>query len=159
MRIVVLHAGGLGDLVLVESYLSALRDVHPAAQLELVCRADVAPVTTLYARPPDAVHTFGFNPYRWAIPDDGVALEARTLLHRLGDARADLFVSAELRATWLSEILAAVLAPREAVIADAREARSSDMLILLGKLRLDRRRGIRRLAPACAEHELDRYAR
>ena len=159
MRIVTLHAGGLGDLVLVESYLSALREKHPAARLELVCRADVAPVAQLYAQPPDAVHTFDFNPYRWAIPDDLAALEARTLLSRLGGAPADLFVSAELRATWLSEILAAALAPGEAVIADAREPRSSDVLILLGKLQLDRKRGIRRLEPASAEHELDRYAR
>ncbi len=159
MRIVVLHAGGLGDLVLVESYLSALREKHPAARLELVCRADVAPMATLYARPPDAVHTFDFNPYRWAIPDERAALEARTLLHRLGDAPADLFVSAELRATWLSEVLAAAFAPAEAVFADAREARSSDVLILLEKLKLDRKRGIVRLAHASGEHELDRYAR
>ena len=159
MRIVTLHAGGLGDLVLVESYLSALREKHPGARLELVCRANVAPVATLYAQPPDAIHTFDFNPYRWATPDDRAALDARTLLRRLGARRTDLFVSAELRATWLSEVLAAALAPREAVIADAREPRSSDVLILLGKLRLDRHRGIRRLAAASAEHELDRYAR
>ena len=159
MKIVALHAGGLGDVVLVESYLSALREKHPAAHLELICRADVAPVATLYERPPDAIHTFDFNPYRWATPDDGAALEARTLLRRLGDATTDLFVSAELRATWLSEILAAALAPCEAVIADAREARSSDVLILLGKLQLDRRGRVRRLAPVTAEHELDRYAR
>ena len=159
MRIVALHAGGLGDLVLVESYLSALREKHPAAQLELVCRADVAPVAMLYARPPDAVHPFGFNPYRWAIPDDQAALEAQTLLHRLGGAPVDLFVSAELRATWLSEILAAALAPRDVLIADAREPRSSDVLILLSKLKLDRKGGIRRLGAAGGEHELDRYAR
>jgi ADP-heptose:LPS heptosyltransferase len=159
MRIVVLHAGGLGDLVLVESYLSALRENHPGARLELVCRADVAAAATLYAQPPDATHTFGFNPYRWATPDDHAALDARTLLHRLGPAPADLFVSAELRATWLSEVLAAALAPREAVVADAREPCSSDVLILLAKLQLERNRAIRRLAPASAEHELDRYAR
>ena len=159
MRIVTLHAGGLGDLVLVESYLSALREKHPRARLELICRADVAAVAKLYAQPPDAVHTFDFNPYRWATPDDRAALDARTLLHRLGAAPAALFVSAELRATWLSEVLAAAIAPREAVISDAHEPRSSDVLILLGKLRLDRNHGIRRLAPASAEHELDRYAR
>jgi ADP-heptose:LPS heptosyltransferase len=159
MRIVVLHAGGLGDLVLVESYLAALREKHPAAQLELVCRADVAPVTSLYATPPDAVHPFGFNPYRWAIPDDQAALEAQTLLRRMGGAPPDLFVSAELRATWLSEILAAALAPRDVLVADAREPRSSDVLILLSKLKLDRKGGIRRLATVPGEHELDRYAR
>jgi ADP-heptose:LPS heptosyltransferase len=159
MRIVVLHAGGLGDLVLVESLFAALRERHAGARLELVCRADVAPVAGLYARPPDAVLAFGFNPYRWALPDDEAALQARTLLRKLPPEPVDLFVSAELRATWLSEILAAALAPEEALIADDRKPRPSDLLILLGKLRLERNRAVSRLPAVAGEHELDRYAR
>lgn len=158
MRIVVLHAGGIGDLVLVESLFSALREQHPDASLELVCRADVAPVAALYARPPDAVHPFGFNPYRWALPDDRAALQAQTLLQRLSGP-VELFVSAELRATWLSEILAAALAPHEAVISDEREPHPSDLLLLLGRLKLERNRGVRRPEAISGEHELDRYAR
>jgi ADP-heptose:LPS heptosyltransferase len=160
MRIVVLHTGGIGDVVLLETFLAALREQHPDATLELVCRAPIAPVTRLYARPPDVVHAMTFNPYRWALPDDRAALEAKTLLAKLnqGDP-VDLFVSAELRATWLSEILAAALRPREAVIADPREPQPSDVLILLGKLRLERNRAIRRPPAGDHEHELDRYAR
>lgn len=159
MRIVVLHAGGLGDLVLAESFFAALRERHPAASVELVCRHDVAPVASLYARPPDVVHTFGFNPYRWALPDDRAARNANGLLHKLPRVPVDLFVSAELRATWLSEILPAALVPREAVIADARLPNASDLLTLLGKLGLQRHRGIRRPDAVDGEHELDRYAR
>jgi ADP-heptose:LPS heptosyltransferase len=159
MTIVVLHAGGLGDLVLVESLLAALREQHPGARVELVCRADVAPIPSLYARPPDAVHPFDFDPYRWALPDDAAALQARMLLRRIGASAVDLFVSAELRATWLSEILAAALEPREAVISDERKPPVSDLLILLGKLGLERSRAVRRLPAVAAEHELDRYAR
>ena len=159
MRIVVLHAGGLGDLVLVETLLGALRERHPQARVELACRADVAPVVTLYARPPDAVHTFEFNPYRWAVPDESVALQAQTLLPKLRGENVDLFVAAELRATWLSEILASALAPRIAVIADARKPRPNELLILLGKLRLERNGAVRRLPAIAMEHELDRYAR
>ena len=76
----------------------------PGARVELVCRADVAPVATLHAQPPDAVVEFDFDPYRWALPDDRAALHARSLLRRIGRPPVDLFVSAELRATWLSEI-------------------------------------------------------
>jgi ADP-heptose:LPS heptosyltransferase len=159
MRIVVLHAGGVGDLVLLESYLAALRERYPGARLELACRDDVAPVAALYARPPDAVHGFGFNPYRWALPDDDAALEVRTLLGRLKGDDVDVFVSAELRATWLSEALAAALAPRSATIADPHEASSGDLLILLGKLDLRRNAAVTRLAAVEDEHELDRYAR
>lgn len=159
MRAVVLHAGGLGDLVLVESLFAALRERHPDAHLELVCRADVAPVAALYARPPDAVRAFDFNPYRWALPDDDAALQAKTLLRKLPGEPVDLFVSAELRATWLSEIVAAALAPAETVISDDRKPRPSDLLILLGKLGLERNRAVRRLPAVAGEHELDRYAR
>ncbi|MDB5073821.1 MAG: hypothetical protein JWM87_4932, partial [Candidatus Eremiobacteraeota bacterium] len=159
MRAVVLHAGGLGDIVLVASFVAALRERHPGARIELVCRADVAPVAALYAEPPDAVHAFSFNPYHWALPDDRAALEAKTLLRKLRGEPADLFVSAELRATWLSEILAAALAPAEALISDDRKPRPSDLLILLAKLRLRRNGAVRRLRAVAGEHELDRYAR
>jgi ADP-heptose:LPS heptosyltransferase len=159
VRIVVLHAGGLGDLVLVETLLAALRERQPAARIELACRADVAPVASLYARPPDVVHTFEFNPYRWAVPDEHVALHAQTLLPKLHGEPVDLFVAAELRATWLSEILASALAPRETVIGDARKPRPNEVLILLGKLRLERNAAVRRLPAVATEHELDRYAR
>jgi ADP-heptose:LPS heptosyltransferase len=154
-----MHAGGLGDLVLVESLLGALRDKHRGARIELVCRADVAPIAALYAKPPDAVHTFGFDPYRWAVPDDRAALQAETLLIKLGGDAVDLFIAAELRATWLSEVLASALAPRDAVIADDREPRPSELVILLAKLRIERNAAVRRLSRAAGEHELDRYAR
>lgn len=159
MRIVVLHAGGFGDLILLESMLAELRVQHPEATLELACRTEVAAVTDLYARPVDVLHAFGFSPYRWALPDDRAALQARTLLQRLAGAPIDLFVSAELRATWLSEVLAAGLAPHEARLGDHRLPPPSDILILLGKLGLERNAAVRRLAPADAEHELDRLAR
>ena len=159
MRIVVLHAGGLGDLVLVETLFSALRERHPGARVELVCRADVAPIAGLYAQPPDAVHEFDCNPYRWALPDDRTALQARAALHRIERSPVDLFISAELRATWLSEILAAALAPAEAVIADEQRPQPSDLLILLGKLGLNRSPAVKRPAAIENEHELDRYAR
>jgi ADP-heptose:LPS heptosyltransferase len=160
VRIVVLHAGGLGDLVLIEALLAALRDRYPEARIELVCRADAAPVVALHPRPPDAVHPFAFDPYRWALPDDGVALQARTLLPRLEGPPVDLFISAELRATWLSEILAAALAPGDAAIADPTRPAGSDLSILLGKLRLGRNRAVRRgVGAAGTPHELERYAR
>ncbi|HEY4439450.1 MAG TPA: glycosyltransferase family 9 protein [Candidatus Elarobacter sp.] len=160
MRIVVLHAGGLGDLILVETLLAALRDRHPGARLELVCRAGPAPAVALHGSPPDEVHTFEFDPYRWAVPDEAAARDARALLPHLRGDRVALFVSAELRATWLSEILAAALAPERAIISDAELRAPSDVGILLATLGLDRNRAVDRLpAPAVPEHELRRYAR
>ncbi len=157
MRIVVLHAGGVGDLVLIETLLAGLRERSPHARIELVCRADVAPVAALYATPPDAVHTFHFNPYTWDRPEIAIAQSA-ALISEIPIEDIDLFVSAELRATWLSEILAAALPSRDALFGDASLDERSTARIAVRGLGLHVRAGIRRLE-RIDEHELDRYAR
>ncbi len=157
MRIVVLHAGGVGDLVLVETLLAGLRERSPRARIELVCRADVAPVAALYATPPDAVHTFHFNPYTWDRPEIAIAQSA-ALISTIPIEDIDLFVSAELKVTWLSEILAAALPSRDALFGDASLEERSTARIAVRGLGLRVRAGIRRL-PVIDEHELDRYAR
>jgi len=158
MRILVLHAGGLGDLVLVETLLSGLRERYPGARLELLCRADLAAVPGLYASPPDAVHAFSFNPYTWAVPEQALEPSA-AFVAALPAGAVDLFVSAELRATWLSEILAAALAPKDALFGDASTTERSVVRITVHRLGLRLRPLIRRLPPLPGEHELDRYAR
>jgi ADP-heptose:LPS heptosyltransferase len=158
MRIVVLHSGGIGDLVLAESLLSGLRHRYPDARLELFCRDDVAEVPALYDRPPDAVRAFPFNPYTWATPHEAIEPSAN-LLAELPPGPVDLFISAELRRTWFSEILAAKLAPAEAIFGDASLLDRSTVRIVVRRLGLRLRPHVERLAPIPGEHELDRYAR
>jgi hypothetical protein len=160
VRTVVLHEGGLGDLILVESLLAALRAQCPGEPLELLCRTDVAATVTLFEHTPDAVRPFAFNPYLWTEPSDTIAALIRDYLATLGDAPVRRFVSASLRATPLSEILAAALAPSDgAVFGDPRAAAQPSAGVLLTKLALAPLTGIRRLAERAGEHELERYAR
>ena len=158
MRIAVLHAGGLGDLVLVETLLAGLRERHPEARVELVCRADVAETAALYADPPDAVHAFDFNPYLWATPAEASEPSAR-FLATFTPGVVDLFVSAELQATWMSEILAAALVPSEAIFADPSTLDRGTARIVVRMLDLQLYPHVRRLPRVANEHELDRYAR
>jgi ADP-heptose:LPS heptosyltransferase len=160
MRIVVLHAGGVGDLVLAETLFAGLRERHPHARIELLCRSDVAPVASLYARPPDAVHTFPFDPYRWDVASDLVAAEIRALGATIGQG-VDRCISAELRATFLSDVLPAVLASPEASVGDTSGAPISyEVFVLMRKLGVVPNLNLRRLPRAGEdEHELDRYAR
>jgi ADP-heptose:LPS heptosyltransferase len=158
MNIAVVHAGGLGDMVLAETLLAGLRERHAGASVTLFCRADVAQAASLYAVPPERVCTFEFDPYRWALPSEA-ALALAPFLVTLPDTPVDLFVAAELKSTWLGEVLAAALAPREAVLSDANVRAGRDLLILLRLLGLRRNDRARRLAPVADEHELDRYAR
>jgi ADP-heptose:LPS heptosyltransferase len=159
MRILVLHAGGLGDLVLAETLFAALRERYPDGRLELACRTEVASVASLYARPPDAVHPFPFNPYRWALPSGLVVAEIQALAGLVGEG-VDLLISAELRGTWLGETLAALLAPREAILPAPPGGRATyDLAVLLRRLGAPRHADAQRVRAVNGEHELDRYAR
>jgi heptosyltransferase-2 len=157
MRIVVLHAGGLGDLVLVEALLSGLRERYEHARIELICRADVAPVVALYDVAPDAVHAIAFNPYRWEVPRTAVD-ESAAFLATLPRDPVDVFISAELSSTWLSEILAAILEPREVMFGDGSTRLRATARIVVRLLGLHLCPAVVRLE-ARDEHELDRYAR
>jgi ADP-heptose:LPS heptosyltransferase len=158
MKIVVLHAGGLGDLVLVETLLASLRERYAGAHVTLVVRESVAAVAALYATPPDAVRVFAFDPYRWALPIDA-AIAIEPFLTSLALGPVDLFIAAELKSTWLGEIMAAFLAPKRAILCDARIAKYSEVRQLLGLLGLHRNMSALRPAAVDSEHELDRYAR
>jgi ADP-heptose:LPS heptosyltransferase len=159
MRILVVHAGGLGDLVLAETLFAALRQAWPEASLELTARADVAPAAALFAHAPDLVHSFPFDPYRWAIPSPLVAAEIRALATDIGRG-VDMLVSAELRGTWLGEGLVALLRPRQALLPPPPGGRATfDLSLLLRLVDAPARDAVRRLAGDPEEHELDRYAR
>ena len=158
MRVAVLHAGGLGDLVLAETLFAALRERRPQARIELICREDVAPVATLYTTPPDAIHRFAFDPYRWDVPSAAVAAQIRDVAERIGDG-VDVLVCAELRATWLGDGLAALLEPGETIAGDPLERRTTDVAVLLRRLGRRPSAVVRRIAAVDGEHELDRYAR
>lgn len=156
--IVVLHAGGLGDLVLIETLIAGLREKHADAHVTLICREHLAPVASLYAHPPDALVTFAFDPYRWATPADAADVLA-PFLAALALGPVDVFIAAELKSTWLGEVLAAALRPREAIVCDSPSSAPAEVSILLRMLRLQRNDVALRPAAKENEHELDRYAR
>ena len=158
MNVSVVHAGGLGDLVLVETLIAGLRERHAGARVTVFCRADVAPVVSLYALPPDDVRTFTFDPYQWALPADAAGVLAPFLAALPADP-VDVFVSAELKSTWLGEVMAAALRPRDAIVASSDGRPGSDLLVLLRTLGLRWNAAARRPAAVAGEHELDRYAR
>jgi ADP-heptose:LPS heptosyltransferase len=115
--IFVLHAGGLGDLVLLSPTLAALRAARPEASITLLARAPIAPMAKLGPLHDviDKVVALPIDPYRWAAPSKPLfgALE-RTFV-AIGSEPVELFVSAELRPTWLTWVLAAKLRPVSAL--------------------------------------------
>ena len=102
LQVVVIHLGGLGDLVLASSLLSALRRKYGEASIRLLCRAPFAQLPSLFPSPPDQVTPVRLNPNVHSRPSLMVAEALRELEEQLGKLRPDLVLSAELEPTWLS---------------------------------------------------------
>jgi ADP-heptose:LPS heptosyltransferase len=159
LKIVVLHAGGLGDLVLLETFLAATRANSGTIQIALVCRADIAPISWLYAIRPSEVRTFTFNPYTWPSLDAVDLEEVRSLAAWCSGYQADAFVSAELRGTALTAVLAAASGSPRISISDAQayvDPLGSQLTKALGYAVTA---SPEPFLPVAGEHELDRYAR
>jgi ADP-heptose:LPS heptosyltransferase/polysaccharide pyruvyl transferase WcaK-like protein len=105
-RVVIIHLGGLGDLVLASGLFAALRCQYPTAKLELFCRMALAGVAELFPAPPDQVIPVRFDPNAHAQPGLAVDHALRELAEQLGGGRPDVVVTAELEPTWLSWYLA-----------------------------------------------------
>jgi len=112
----VLHAGGLGDLVLASGALAALRESRPQARITLALRAEVAPLVSVspLRASVDAVVPLPIDPYRWAVPSEALFGALERTFAAVARRPAETFVSAELRPTWLTFALGARLKPREA---------------------------------------------
>ncbi len=100
--IVVIHLGGLGDLVLSASLLSALRRQYPKSTISLFCRAAFVGLTDLFPIRPDRVIPVSFDPHRFTGPDDEVRNALSELASQLNNLETDMVISAELEPSWLS---------------------------------------------------------
>jgi len=159
--VLVLHAGGLGDLVLSSSALFALRAARPRARITLVARATVAPFVA--ASPlrtaVDRVIPLALDPYRWAAPNPTLFGVLKRALAGFDSERVATFVSAELRPTWFTFILAAHVRPERAIT--LRRVRFSRSLVDAVCEHFDLTvPGFERYADANTRvHELERYRR
>jgi heptosyltransferase-2 len=109
----ILHAGGLGDLVLASGVLAALRAARPTARITLATRASVAPLVAVspLRDAVDSVVPLPIDPYQWAAPSEILFEALERTFAAIGRRPAETFVSAELRPTWLTFVLGAKLKP------------------------------------------------
>jgi len=147
----VVHMGGLGDLVLAAGFLAALR--RRFAKVTLLCRQPVAGIVGLMPEGPHQVLALGFNPYREVAPS--ALLEAE--LRRLGQlGTPDVLVSAEYKPTWLGWYLASLLEVGDSFQAQPTPAPHGLLTVLLHRQQLDRR-DLAAPPPARYAHERERY--
>jgi ADP-heptose:LPS heptosyltransferase len=105
-QVVVVHLGGLGDLVLASALVEALRRQDEQASIRLLCRAPFAKLAELFPVAPDEVVPVRLDPNAYSQPDEALRGALRELETQLGGLRPDVLVSAELEPTWLSWYLA-----------------------------------------------------
>ena len=154
--LVVVHPGGLGDLVLLSGLIASLKQARPEAETVLVCAASVAAVTDLYPMPPDRVVRLPFQPLQCIEPSDELERAVRALIGELAGRPVELLVDAALVSSWLAGVLAAALVPARALSHGFNEGGDALLAALLGRLGLPAR-PVERSTPAPDGHELARY--
>lgn len=114
-RVVLLHMGGLGDLVLAADILAAIRAARPAAHVTLVCRAELRALAEMLPAPPGRLVGLSFDPHLWDGPSEALAAGLGTVAAALRDVRAEVLIDATLRAGWFGTVVAALIEPRAAL--------------------------------------------
>jgi len=148
----VVHMGGLGDMVLAAGFFAGL--CQRFGKVTLLCREPVAAVVKLMPEGPHEVVTVGFDPYREVMPT--AALEAE--LEHLGRLETpDILVSAEFKPTWLSWYLASLLDLEDSFQTQPAPAPNGLLNVLLERKQLNHR-DLAAPPPARYPHERDRYA-
>ena len=155
-HVLVVHMGGLGDIVLASELVGGLKRHPGGLSVTLVCRAGVAGATALFPVPPDRVIRVGFDPHAWVVPSPELFAALEPAVRELKLHPAHLVVDATLRPTWLGDLAAAVAG--EGPLLACGDARGPGPILeeLLARLGLARPE---RTGPALGPslHERDRY--
>ena len=156
--IMLLHMGGLGDLVLLAEPAAALRLARPEGRLVLICREQVAGATSLWPNPPDEIIALNFVPELWAAPSEALEQAILPVMRQLAGRRAALLIDAGVRPGWFGEFLAALLAPDAALCCPGAPEPPGNALchVLLAHFGLAARE-MRRLTVPPRLHERERH--
>ena len=104
----VVHTGGLGDLVLAARLIEGLK-AGLGGPIVLLLRKPFLEVPKLFPHPPDQVLALDFDPHRQSFPTDDLRQQLHQLLETLRDLNINTVIVADLQPTWLSWFLIAVL--------------------------------------------------
>lgn len=159
-HVLVVHPGGLGDLVLVSELVASLKQAHPERSLTLLCRSEFTALVGGYPVLPDEVVGLPFQPYALAEPSAEPSAELpaflQPTLERFAGRRWEAMVDAALRPNWLSEFLASALKPEIAIHCGLGRGGPGPLPALLEQFGLSRQ-AFRNLELPPGTYERDRY--
>jgi ADP-heptose:LPS heptosyltransferase len=154
----VVHSGGLGDLILLCELVASLKQAHPEGTVTLLCRSEFMAIVNCYPVPPDDVIGLPFQPYAWAEPGEELRVLLQPLLAQLAGRRVSVLVDAALRPNWLPEFLAAAIEPGTSVRCALGACPTGLLMTLLQRFGLNRQL-FHNLDLSPRTHERDRYRR
>jgi ADP-heptose:LPS heptosyltransferase len=82
-HVLVVHPGGLGDLVLLSELVASLKQAHPERFLTMICRAEFTAIVDGYPVLPDEVLGLPFQPYAWSEPKEELHALLQPVLSQL----------------------------------------------------------------------------
>jgi ADP-heptose:LPS heptosyltransferase len=156
-NILLLHPGGVGDLVLAADLVASLRRGFPDATVELACREPVLGVAALMPVPPHSTIPLQLNPYAHEAPSPELLAEAEALARTLAPRNPSIVVAAAFKPTWLEWFLASYLRPSRSIGAVAPQPPRGLLTALLEHFELDPPL-FETLDAASFPHETARYA-
>jgi ADP-heptose:LPS heptosyltransferase len=156
-NILLLHVGGVGDLVLAADLIASIRVGLPDARVELACRESVAGVAELMPMPPHATIPLRLNPYLHDAPSPELLSEVNELTGVLAGRRPSILIAGAFHPTWLEWFLAAALRPSR-VIAASRQPAPRGLLAVLLKHQGLQTPAFETPGTDSYAHEKDRYA-
>lgn len=141
--------------------MAALRAANPRAHITLAARAPIAPFVAASPMKEaiDRVIPLPIDPYRWDAPTPALFAALKRALAAFSDEPVETFVSAELRPTWFTFVMAAKLRPERAVTLRRVAYSRAFVGSICRRLSLSVPRFERYADARTRVHELDRYRR
>ncbi|MCE5310930.1 MAG: hypothetical protein LLG20_25085, partial [Acidobacteriales bacterium] len=155
-RVMVLHTGGLGDLVLNAELVVGLKQSPDRPHVTLVCKAEMSAVVDLYPVPPDEVIRLEVNPLAWNEPSEKLVTAFRPFFQELEARPVDVFMDATFQPSWLGWIAAALTQPKRACCCTAITEPHVFVSALSQRLGL-KPPAIEKIERPSGAHEIERY--
>lgn len=137
-RVLIVHLGGLGDLILLTAFVQAVRRTIPNGFLAFACRRQFMSIVQLWQTPFQEIVPIDFDPYVRS-PLRAHEEDARAALAQIAMLSANLVISAERSPTWMTALIAAATGPAHIVRASAGASTIAEEDAALERLSLQRR--------------------
>ena len=107
--ILIVHTGGLGDLVLASRLVEGLTRRFPNKRIVILVRQPFLQLPTILPAPPHEVLALDFEPHQETVPTEALRLKLKKLAAVVRGLQPAMVIAADLEPSWLSWFLISIL--------------------------------------------------